>query len=141
MTMRDFLCLDLAVCVGLTGALPKKYGYDEYTLAFSGDTASLICKSDELDDGLRALLTHLDENRYQTTSAMYEIRYEDGTVELKLPVAGRVRCQDAPLADGAFANDPDAVGKWQLIDIVNSREQFVYGAPCDGAVRICFCSP
>ena len=121
--------LDLAVCVEITGGLAKSLGYEEKTLTFSGELATLVCKREQLDDGYRSMLSQLHEIDYQIIGASYEIYYEDGTVELKIPVCKKVKCMDPAIEKEAFENDEVAVGKWEIKDIVTSKEQFVYGHP------------
>ncbi len=121
--------LDLAACVETTGRLADTSEYEETTLAFPGELATLACRREQLDDGYRAMLSQLHEIGCQITGASYEMYYEDGTVELKIPVCKRVRCMDAPIERQAFENDEAAVGKWEIRDIVISKEQFVYGHP------------
>ena len=75
------------------------------------------------------MLSQIHEIDYQITGASYEIYYEDGTVELKIPVCKKVKCMDVPIERQAFENDEAAVGKWEIRDIVTSKEQFVYGHP------------
>ena len=118
---------DLAACVEITGKVPNSLGYEEKTLAFSGELATLACNRDQLDDGYHAMLSQIHEIDYQIIGASYEIYYEDGTVEIKTPVCKKVRCIDTPTEKQAFENDEAAVGKWEIRDIVPSKEQFVYG--------------
>ncbi len=121
--------LDLAVCMEITGGLPKALGYEEKTLTFSGELATLVCKREQLDDGYRSMLSKIHEIDYQIIGASYEIYYEDGMVELKIPVCKKVKCMDPTIEKQAFENDEAAVGKWEIRDIVISKEQFVYGYP------------
>lgn len=121
--------LDLAVCVEITGGLAKSLGYEEKTLTFSGELATLVCKREQLDDGYRSMLFQIHEIDYQIIGASYEIYYEDGTVELKIPVCKKVKCMDPTIEKQAFENDEAVVGKWEIRDIVLSKEQFVYGHP------------
>lgn len=121
--------LDLAACVEVTGSFPKALGYEEKTLTFSGELATLVCKREQLDDGYRSMLSQIHEIDYQIIGASYEIYYEDGTVELKIPVCKKVKCMDLGIEKQDFENDETVVGKWEIRDIVVSREQFVYGYP------------
>ena len=121
--------LDLAACVEVTDKVPNFLGYEEKTLAFSGELATLACKREQLDDGYHAMLSQIHEIDYQIIGASYEIYYEDGTVELKIPVCRKVKCIDTPTEKLVFENDEAAVGKWEIRDIVSSKEQFVYGHP------------
>ena len=119
--------LDLATCVEITGKPVNAFGYEKKTLTFSGEVATLACKREQLDDGYRAMLAQIHEIDYQIIGASYEIYYEDGTVELKIPVCKKVKCMDTPIEKQVFENDEAAVGKWEIRDIVTSKEQFVYG--------------
>lgn len=121
--------IDIAVCVEIAGMVPKALGYEEKTLTFSGDLATLVCKREQLDDGYQSMLSQIHEIDYQIIGASYEIYYEDGTVELKIPVCKKVRCVDPTIERQVFENDESAVGKWEIRDIVSSKEQFVYGYP------------
>ena len=120
---------DLAICVEITGGLGKALGYEEKTLAISGELATLVCKREQLDDGYRSMLSQIHEIDYQIIGASYEIYYEDGTVELKIPVCKKVKSMDPIIEKQAFENDETAVGKWEIRDIVMNKEQFVYGYP------------
>ena len=120
---------DLAACVEITGKVPNSLGYEEKSLVFSGKIATLACKREQLDDGYQAMLSQIHETDYQIIGASWEIYYEDGTVELKTPVCKKVRCIDTPTEKQAFENDEAAIGKWEIRDIVPSKEQFVYGHP------------
>lgn len=121
--------LDLAVCVEITGSIPNTLGYMEKALTFSGELATLVCKREQLDDGYQFMLSQIHEIDYHIIGVSYEIYYEDGTVELKIPVCKKVRCMDPTIDRQVFENDEFAVGKWEIRDIVSSKEQFVYGYP------------
>ena len=120
---------DLAVCVEITGGIAKSLGYEERTLSFSGELATLVCQREQLDDGYQSMLSQIHEIDYQIIGASYEIYYEDGTVELKIPVCKKMRCMDPMIDRQVFENDEAAVGKWEIRDIVLNKEQFVYGHP------------
>ncbi|MEA4833514.1 MAG: helix-turn-helix domain-containing protein [Oscillospiraceae bacterium] len=123
---RDF---DLTACVEITGKLPPECGFNEKTITIPGDVASLVCDREELDEAYRYMAKQLEEAPCQIVGAFYEIYYDDGTVELKVPVC-KLTKNSLFVSDDInlpFVNDPDAVGKWEMLDIVPSREQFVYG--------------
>ena len=125
-TESDF---DLAACAEITGKLSKGSGYDEKIITFGSDVASLCCNESELDDAYKAIIKHLDGSNYKVCGAYYEIYHGDGTVELKVPVSGMSK---APLyvsvnANEPFTDDPEVCGKWKIVDIVPTREQFIYG--------------
>ena len=122
---------DLAACAEITGSLPKGSDYAEKVITFGGDVASLCCKESELDDAYKAITKHLDSSNYKVCGAYYEIYHGDGTVELKVPVSGMSK---APLyvnvdAKAPFTDDPEVCGKWEMVDIVPTHEQFIYGKP------------
>ncbi len=122
---------DLAACMELVGKLPQNTPYEERNISFSNDVASLICKADELDDAYKAMIKYFDETNYKVCGAYYEIYHDNNTVELKVPVGNRIResmyCanNDKP----TFEDDPDVCGKWQMLDIIPTREHFIYGKP------------
>lgn len=122
---------DLSAAVEISGKLPENCPYNEKTIEFKGDTASLACRADELDEAYRALTQRLDEEPCQIVGAFYEIYHEDGTVELKVPVCrltetNVIQSEDINLS---FENDPEAVGRWKFLDMVPSEEQFCPGHP------------
>lgn len=121
--------LDLAACVEITGKFPKDSGYEDKTIKLSGDVAVLVCSTAELDDAYRSMTRQLEETDCQVIGAFYEIYHADGTVELKVPVY-RPMFGDLLKDDESkliFINDEEALGKWKLLDIVPSEEQFLYG--------------
>ena len=121
---------DLAACVEIWGKLPPSCEYEEKTIALGANVASLICKSDEIDDAYRAMIQHLDGSDYEACGAYYEIYHEDGTAELKLPVCTHKEQKLYAKATAIpFVNDPEACGTWEFLDVVPTREHFVYGKP------------
>ena len=135
---------DLAACVEVLGSVQTGALYEEKLITFGESTASLICREEELDEAYRALIRHLGEIAQKPCGAYYEIYHEDGTVELKVPVCPLILTPSASKQEQAmppFEDDPAAFGKWQLIDVVPTREHFVYGKPkcehLDGVNNIC----
>lgn len=122
---------DLAACVEITGSLPKGTVYGEKTVAFGGSVASLVCPADDLDGAYKEMIRHLNETNHKICGAYYEIYHDDGTVELKVPVfeRGNGSIFETEDIDLPFVDDPDVCGKWEMIDIVPTREHFVYGKP------------
>mgnify|MGYP003299319532 CR=1 FL=1 len=82
---------DLAACMEIVGKLPVSCEYEEKTISLGTNVASLICKSDELDDAYKAMIKHLDGSSYKVCGAYYEIYHDDKTVELKVPVCERTK--------------------------------------------------
>lgn len=122
---------DLAACVEITGSLPKRTAYGEKALIFGGSVASLVCPADDLDGAYKEMIRHLNDTNHKVCGAYYEIYHDDGTVELKVPVFERgdgavFQTEDI---DIPFVDDPEVCGKWAMIDIVPTREHFVYGKP------------
>ena len=119
--------LDLAVCVELTGALPAGCAAAEKTIAYPGLSATAVCRGEDTEEAYRSILRFTEEEECAPTGAFYEIRYPDGTVEVRLPLAERQK--DTPAERAPFTDDPAALGEWRLLDIVPSAEQFSYGHP------------
>lgn len=123
---QDF---DLAACAEITGKLPKSCGYEEKNIALPGDVASLVCRDNELEEAYRSITRQLEETPCQIVGAFIEIFHDDGTVELKVPVC-RLSKNSVFVSNDInlpFENDEDVVGKWEMLDIVPSKEQFLYG--------------
>lgn len=122
---------DLAVCVELLGKLPQNAACTERTISLGIEVASLVCKPEELNDAYKAMIKHLDGSDFKACGAYYEIYHEGGTVELKVPVKSRTK---EPLyrmdnTELPFEDDPEVCGKWKMLDIVPTREHFIYGKP------------
>lgn len=125
---KDF---DLAACVEITGDLPKNSPYEEKVLDFGRSVASLVCPADEIDDAYKGMIRHLNETNHKVCGAYYEVYHKDGTVELKVPVfefTNDVIFKEENI-DLPFVDDPEVCGKWEMIDIVPTREHFLYGKP------------
>ncbi len=124
---------DLAVGVEITGSLPKNSTYDEKVITFvsPGSVATLCCNEAQLDDAYKAVIRQLDDSDYRVCGAYYEIHHNDGTVELKVPVIEKAAAPSYVSADAdePFADAPEACGKWRMVDVVPTREHFVYGKP------------
>ena len=121
---------DLAACMEIVGKLPMSCEYEEKKISLGTNVASLICKEDELDDAYKAMIKHFDGSSYKVCGAYYEIYHDDKTVELKVPVCERTK-KSLYVSDDIvpFADDPEVCGKWKLIDILPTREHFIYGKP------------
>ena len=114
----------------ITGKLPSHCKYEEKTISLGANVVSLICRSDELDDAYKAIIRHLDTSNYEVCGAYYEIYHEDGTVELNLPVCTHNEMKlYAKDKDIPFDDDPEACGTWEFLDIVPTREHYIYGKP------------
>ena len=94
------------------------------------ETATLVTTEPELDSAYRELNRRLAADDCQIVGAYYEILHEDGVIELKVPVC---RLTDDRVFSGEeklpFVNDPDAVGRWKLLDVVPTEAHFVYSHP------------
>ncbi len=128
---RDF---DLAACVELIGQLPTDTQFKEKMVSLSHSVASLVCKTEELDEAYKTMIKYLDESDYKVCGAYYEIYHDDGTsntVELKVPVCERTAMTVYRPEDiqATFVDDPEVCGKWKMLDILPTREHFIYGKP------------
>lgn len=104
----------------------------ETTVLFPAETACLICRQDEYDQAIVALHQHLEEQHFQITGPTYQITYEDGVTEIKIPVCQLSAAPQSPRNDDIrvdFENDERVIGHWELVDILPSREQFLPGHP------------
>ena len=118
---------DLAACVEITGRLPEGCTFEERQILILEKAATLVCDRKELDEAYMAITKQLEEMPAQIVGAFYELYHEDGTVELKVPICILSRTDDRHNDDGEiteFENDPEAVGAWEFVDLVPSREQF-----------------
>ena len=122
--------LDLAVGVELAGPLPAGCPYRPAEIA-AGDMAALVCRREEAEEAYTALTAQLEALHCQAVGAFREVYYDDGTMELLLPVC-RLSDSAAPPEPETlppFMDDPEAVGKWEFRDAVPSEEQFCLRRP------------
>lgn len=119
--------LDLAACVEINGKLPKDCEIAESTITLTGEIATLICQKNELDEAYRVLYTHINNKPAQVIGSAYEYYHEDGTVELKLPICS-LHTETVEVTDDriyqSFENDTEAIGMWEFMDLVPSKEQY-----------------
>ncbi len=120
---------DLAPGVEIVGKVPEGIFGQVKVLDFSSELATLVCPTAEREVGYRELLRQVEEYPAQIVGAFYEIDHGDGTVELKVPVCPLTKESVYPPIDAVapFVNDPAAVGQWTLLDIVPTKEHFLYG--------------
>lgn len=134
---QDF---DTGFGVEITGRLPKACGLCEKVISFPGDTASLVCSGSSWEEGVQALRRHVLDNDYQITGPAFRIQYDDGTMEIKLPV---VKLGDYDIGRSEelglpFVNDEDAIGRWERVDSLPCQEMFHPRKPksaAEGPVR------
>lgn len=133
---------DVGLGIELAGKLPAKtqiLANDGHTLPvleklihFPSETACLICGRNEYDQAILALHQYLEEHHCQITGPTYQIAYEDGITEIKVPVCQLSAAPLQPCNDDievAFENDERVIGHWELVDVLPSREQFLPGHP------------
>ena len=90
------------------------------------DTASLACACGEYEEGVIALQKYVLDHDYQIVGPTCKIMYEDGTVEIKLPVVklGELDMSHNEEFDKPFVNDEAVIGHWEMIDFLPCREMF-----------------
>ena len=119
--------LDLAVGVIIFGKLPKNCPYTEKTIVIKSSAADVACSGQELDSAYSALLEYTGSLGYQLTGPYYEIYHDDSTVEVIVPVHKLSPRSTEPRNDNIdlpFQNDPQVIGRWELLDCLNYKEQF-----------------
>ena len=141
-------CFDMGLGVEISGELPfglrfqptaddgictgETLPVSATTVRFPNETACLICGQSEYDQAVVALHQHLEEQHCQITGPTYQIAYEDGVTEIKLPVCRLSAAPQTPRNDDIqveFENDERVIGHWELVDVLPSREQFLPGHP------------
>ena len=124
--------VDLAIGLQIFGELPKNDYVKVITVQPYKNAASLVCKnSDKARELSYSSLTYwLENNSYQVTGAYIEIYHDEQTLEILVPVYECKSNPDCPRQvhspnEGIpFKNDERVIGKWDIIDILPSREQF-----------------
>lgn len=120
---------DMAVCVELTGnvLIANEHGYEVKVIGPMKKIAALVCRREEVETAIGFLIHELEYRNCQIVGSFYEIYYEDGTVEVKVPVCPLAEQETENAYDDkpdTFENDPSVIGKWQFVDKVPSAEQF-----------------
>ncbi|MBQ8798533.1 MAG: MerR family transcriptional regulator [Lachnospiraceae bacterium] len=118
---------DTGFGVELIGKVSNPGDFTEKVVRFSEDTAGLVCKAEEYDEAVRALHQYVLDNNYQIVGPTYQIRYGDGTVEVKLPVVKlhEFNPEFNEEIDLPFENDETVVGRWELLDHLPCKEMFL----------------
>ena len=118
---------DTGFGVEIMGRLPHTQNLEEKIIRFSQETVGLVCKEEVYEEAVLALHQYVQENHLQVIGATYKILYEDGTVEVKIPVCRLLAEKQLPRNDELslpFENDERVIGHWKLVDYLPSREQF-----------------
>lgn len=117
---------DTGFGIEITGKLPKTFKLTEKTIIFTSDTANLVCTDKEYDEASKYLNKYVLDNYYQIVGPTYKIIYEDGTVEIKIPVVKLGQYSELFNEDIniPFVNDENVIGRWELFDVLPSKEMF-----------------
>lgn len=118
---------DTGFGVELTGKVSDLRGFTEKVVRFSEDTAGLVCKLEEYEDAVRALHQYVLDNHYQIVGPVYQIRYGDDTVEVKLPVV-KLQEYNPEFNEETtlpFENDEEVIGHWEMLDHLPCKEMFL----------------
>lgn len=118
---------DAGFGVELTGKVSNFHGFQEKVVRFSGETAGLVCKEEEYESAVLALHQYVLDNNYQIVGPTYQIRYGDGTVEVKLSVVKLHEYNPVfnEVIDVPFENDDEVIGRWELLDCLPCKEMFL----------------
>ena len=89
---------------------------------------SVVTRENEREGAYAALMKRIASGHLMVAGAFCELLYGGGVIEIRVPVSELV---PAPLVSYSpsegFVDDPEAVGKWKLLDCVPIREHFVCG--------------
>ena len=117
---------DIGFGVEVLGKIADLRGFTEKVLRFSEDTAGLVCKAEEYEEAVRSLHQYVLDNNFQIVGPVYQIRYGDGTVEVKLPVVKlqEYNPQFNEEINIPFENDEEVIGHWEMVDHLPCKEMF-----------------
>jgi DNA-binding transcriptional MerR regulator len=124
--------VDLSIGVQILGTLPKNDIVNEIIIQPYESAASLVCESNDKVRELAysSLIYWLENNAYQITGAFVEIYHDEKTLEIIVPVHKYENNSDDSKKIHSLSNsipfedDEQVIGKWELLDILPSREQF-----------------
>jgi len=113
--------LDIEVGVEIVAAIPKEFDYEDKIIDLT-DTASVICSREHTKSAEVALYQQIRERGGIISETVFEICYDDGTVELRAPLhksaASFEKYSFDSLRKLTFENDELVVGKWEIVDVV-----------------------
>lgn len=113
--------LDIEVGVEITSAIPKDLEYESKIIDLTS-TASVVCSRDLIKSAEMALYQQIGERDGIISETVFEISYDDGTVELRAQLLESADLFEKYSFDDlrklTFVNDAAVVGKWEIIDVV-----------------------
>ncbi|MBQ4575738.1 MAG: MerR family transcriptional regulator [Clostridia bacterium] len=117
-----------SICCEITGNLPIESEIQVRLIPLNGDYASVTGSKDQLAESYRSLLRQMAGASLTASGAFYEICYDDGSIELKIPIYQtnmNEKNEDSIMNNNTiFENDPDVIGKWKIYDKLPSPEMF-----------------
>lgn len=117
--------------IAFSGRLPRNCPYERWT-APPEPAASVIVGPDQLAGAYGALCRAAGERRYQIIGPFIERWHNDTTVEVSVPIC---RLEEEPDSSRneelniPFVDDPDMVGRWEMVDQIPCMEAFCPGHP------------
>lgn len=117
---------DTGFGVEITSRLPKSCGLSEKIICFADETASLICTDENYEKAALTLHRYAEEHNFQIVGPIYKIGYEDGTVEIKLPIVRLHEFDESrnESLDLPFEHDERVIGRWEFLDCLPCKEMF-----------------
>lgn len=113
--------LDIEVGVEITAGMPKEYKYEEKIIDLTS-TASVVCPRECIKSAEMALYQQMRERDGGVSETVFEICYDDGTVELRAQLLESAALYEKYSFDDVrrltFENDVAVVGKWEIVDVV-----------------------
>ncbi|MHB1484309.1 MAG: MerR family transcriptional regulator [Saccharofermentanales bacterium] len=119
--------MDFEIGVSFNGKLPDNSPYSEKLIDINEKAASVICNVDEIEKAYESLHLFSGEHLYQIIGPFYELKHDNNTIEIFVPVCKLSEASDKPNNDDIdlpFEDDPQAIGHWELVDCLPSKEQF-----------------
>lgn len=122
---------DLRIGVIPAGTLPRGCPYEEWRLP-AETLASVVAGKAQVEEAYGALCRAAGARRWQIVGPFIEQWYDEDTVEISVPV-----CQLAPETrqragdphDLPFEDQPELLGRWEMVDQLCCREAFCPGHP------------
>lgn len=113
--------LDIEVGVEITSAIPKGLEYESRIIDLTS-TASVVCSRDLIKSAEMALYQQIRERGGIISETVFELSYDDGTVELRAHLLESADSYEKYSFDDlrklTFVNDEAVVGKWEIVDVV-----------------------
>lgn len=118
---------DMTIGLELLNKPANLLGYSIKTVRFQPELISVKCEAGETEHAKLKIEEYMQKNPCQIIGSFYKIYDNNGSCEILIPIcplSNEKKDFKNENYDVPFENDEDSIGKWELVDILPSAEQF-----------------